>query len=101
MYQFHIFICENERPEGHPRGSCARKGSPDLTAVFKSELAKRNLKGTVRANKSGCLDFCEKGPVVVVYPEGIWYSPLSEEDVREIVASHIDQGVVVSRLLMK
>ncbi|MBN8705154.1 MAG: (2Fe-2S) ferredoxin domain-containing protein [Bacteroidetes bacterium] len=101
MYKHHIFICENERPADNPRGSCAAKGSVELTATFKAELAKRKLKGIVRSNKSGCLDFCEKGPVVVIYPEAVWYSPKTIGDVVEIVESHIDNGIIVDRLLMK
>jgi len=56
--------------------------------------------GGVRVNASGCLDRCEDGPTVVVYPEGVWYSYVDEEDVREIVESHLARGEVVERLLM-
>ena len=100
-YQHHIFICENERPEGHPRGCCLNKNAVELRETFKKEVAERGLKKTVRANKSGCLDYCEKGPVVVIYPEGVWYSPKNAEDVKEIMDKHISGGEVVERLLIK
>lgn len=100
-YKHHIFICENEREPGHPRGCCFEKGSPALRVAFKQEIAKRGLKGVVRANKSGCMDYCEKGPTVVIYPEGVWYSPKNVDDVKEIMSKHIDNGEIVDRLLIK
>jgi (2Fe-2S) ferredoxin len=58
------------------------------------------LKGVVRANKAGCLDYCAQGPTVVVYPEGVWYRVRSEADVKEIMERHIMKGEVVDRLLI-
>ena len=68
---------------------------------FKKELAARGLKGQVRANKAGCLDQCEHGPTVVVYPEAIWYGGVSHEDVAEIVESHLLHDIPVARLQLK
>lgn len=99
-YRHHIFVCENLREPGHPRGSCAEKGSPDMRAALNSEIASRNLKGIIRANKAGCLDYCEQGPCMVIYPEGVWYAPRTAADIKEIMSSHIDEGKVVSRLLL-
>ena len=79
----HLFICCNRREPGHPRGSCDPTGSE-----------------SVRANKAGCLDQCEKGPSVVVYPENVWYGRVTEADVNEIVEEHIIGGTPVQRLLM-
>jgi (2Fe-2S) ferredoxin len=94
----HIFICGNQRPEGHPRGCCDPAGTAELQRAFKAQLDLRGLKSTVRANKSGCLDQCEHGPTVVVYPEGIWYGHVKSSDVEEIVESHIVGNRPVERL---
>ena len=95
----HIFICTNQREEGHPRGCCNPTGEGELQRLFKVKLAQRGLKN-VRANKSGCLDQCELGPTVVVYPEAVWYGGVKPEDVDEIIESHIVQGRPVERLII-
>ena len=99
-FERHIFICTNQRPEGHPRGCCSPSGEGDLHRLFKMKLAQRGIKGTVRANKSGCLDQCEIGPTVVVYPEAVWYGHVTPEDVDEIIDSHIIGGRPVERLII-
>jgi (2Fe-2S) ferredoxin len=104
-FKHHIFICENLRAEGDPKGSCARKGSPAIKAAMKDEIKKRTIsgeleKGSVRANQAGCLDACEFGPSIVVYPEDIWYGGVRPEDVAEIVESHLIGGKPVERLLI-
>lgn len=100
-YSRHIFICTNLRPADDPKGSCAQKGSEEIRSLFKKELHQRGLKAIVRANKSGCLDVCEHGPNVVIYPEGVWYSHVTTADVVEIIEKHIMKGEVVERLLLK
>jgi (2Fe-2S) ferredoxin len=95
----HLFICCNRREPGHPRGSCDPTGSEALQKAFKKALAERGVR-RVRANKSGCLDQCEKGPSVVVYPDNVWYGKVTEADVAEIVEQHIIGGTPVQRLLM-
>src|SRR5262245_30968 len=97
-FRHHLFICTNTRPAGHPRGSCNPDGSAALRERFKSEVKRRNLKGTVRANAAGCLDQCEHGPNVVVYPEGVWYGGVQLTDVDEIIESHLIGGRPVERL---
>ncbi len=87
----------NQREEGHPRGSCDPSGQGELQRLFKTKLGKRGL-NLVRANKSGCLDQCELGPTVVVYPEAVWYGHVQPEDVDEIIESHIVNGQPVERL---
>src|SRR5688500_4352709 len=94
----HIFVCTNERPAGHPRGCCKAKNSEDLIPLFKQELSKVGLGMQARAQKAGCLDTCEYGPTVVIYPEGIWYGKVTPEDVPEIVKSHLIEGKPVERL---
>ena len=94
----HIFICGNQRPEGHPRGSCDPSGSGELQREFKKQLSAAGAHALVRANKSGCLDQCEHGPTVVVYPEGVWYGNVRLSNVAEIVSGHIIGGCPVDRL---
>lgn len=96
--KFHIFICTNERIAGHPRGCCKEKGSEELVQLFKLEIAKAGLAPVTRAQRAGCLDTCELGPSVVVYPEGVWYGQVRPEDVSEIVQSHLLKGKPVERL---
>jgi len=99
-FERHIFVCTNRRPDDHPKGCCAAKGSEEVRALFKEELEKRGLKGRVRANAAGCLDQCAFGITVVVYPEAVWYARVKPEDVREIVDEHIIGGRPVERLRM-
>ena len=96
----HIFVCTNQREAGHPRGCCDPQAKAELQGAFKSKLAQRGLKATVRANKAGCLDQCEHGPNVVVYPEQVWYGHVTMADVDEIIDSHIVGGKPVERLLL-
>jgi (2Fe-2S) ferredoxin len=97
-YERHIFICVNQRMEGHPRGSCDPTCEGALQKHFKKALGQHGLAGRVRANKAGCLDQCEHGPTVVVYPDTVWYGNVEPSDVDEIVTSHIVGGKPVERL---
>jgi (2Fe-2S) ferredoxin len=99
-FQRHIFVCINERAADHPRGCCKLKGGPQVRDRFKKELTKRGIKGQVRANKAGCLDQCEHGITVVVYPEQVWYGGVTTSDVAEIVDRHIVGGEYVTRLML-
>jgi (2Fe-2S) ferredoxin len=98
-YEFHIFVCTNRRPDGHKEGCCASKGGEDLRNYFKRRAKELGLTGS-RINGAGCLGRCSLGPALVIYPEGIWYSPKNESDIDEILDSHIQQGKHVERLLM-
>jgi (2Fe-2S) ferredoxin len=97
-FEQHIFICCNTREPGHPRGSCDPDADGGLQKAFKKALAERGLNRRVRANKSGCLDQCEHGPTVVVYPDAVWYGFVREDDIDEIIDSHIVGGTPVARL---
>ena len=99
-FERHVFVCTNRRPPGHPKGCCAEKGSEEVREVLKAELHRRGLKGKVRANTSGCLDACEFGVSMVIYPEGIWYGGVKKEDVNEIIEKTILNGEVIDRLLI-
>ena len=97
-FEKHIFICGNQRPPGHPRGCCDPEGKAALQKLFKEKLKERGLKGRVRANQSGCLDQCEHGPTVVVYPEAVWYGSVTPQDAASIVEEHLVGGRPVERL---
>lgn len=97
FFDAHIFICCNRRPDGHRRGSCAAKGSEDLRQYMKLRAKELGL-SRVRVNQSGCLDRCELGPALVIYPEGVWYSPKTREDVDAILQAHVVAGGRVARL---
>jgi (2Fe-2S) ferredoxin len=100
-YEHHIFVCENYRDPSDPRGCCSAKGSKEIRAALKKEIKHRGLKGKVRANAAGCLDECQHGPVIVIYPEAVWYKNVSIDDVDEIIESHIIHNQPVARLLLK
>jgi (2Fe-2S) ferredoxin len=99
-FQRHVFVCTNERAADHPRGSCKAKGGVEVRDLLKAELTKRGLSKVIRANTAGCLDQCEHGISVVVYPEQVWYGNVTAADVGELVETHLVGGECVKRLLM-
>lgn len=97
-FERHVFVCTNVRPAGAPRPSCTTDGKSEVHTQL-SQLAKAaGLGATVRINKSGCLDQCEHGPTVVVYPDAVWYGGVKPEDAAEIVEEHLVHGRPVERL---
>lgn len=100
-FEKHIFVCENKRPDGHPRGCCAEKNGPEVRELFKERIKELRLNTFVRANAAGCLDSCENGVTVVVYPEQIWYGKVTIDDVEEIIQEHIVKNIPVKRLQIK
>lgn len=96
-YDKHLFICTNQRSEG-TRPSCGQDHGMALVAAFKKAINDKRLDFPVRAQKAGCLDICEQGPSVVVYPEGVFYGNVQPGDVEEIVNEHIVGGRPVERL---
>ncbi|HZM14537.1 MAG TPA: (2Fe-2S) ferredoxin domain-containing protein [Candidatus Krumholzibacteria bacterium] len=101
QFERHLFVCENERAEGHPRGCCSAKGSREVRARLKRLIHEHGLAGRVRANQAGCLDQCERGITIVVYPEGVWYGGVTLADVDEIFERHVLRGEVVERLRLR
>jgi len=95
-FQHHVFFCTNRRPDGHPRGCCAAKGSEELRDYAKKRAQNLGLAG-VRINAAGCLDRCEHGPCVVIYPEGVWYKVETRADVDAILETHVRDGKRVVR----
>lgn len=92
-YERHIFVCENVREAG-PRESCGPKGSGELRDYLKSSVKKSCPGRRIRVNKAGCLDRCEEGPTVVVYPEGRWFRLESKADVDRFVAAYLKNDSV-------
>jgi (2Fe-2S) ferredoxin len=100
FFQNHVFVCTNRRAEGHEKGSCAQKGSEQLRNYMKEKAGALKIPKT-RINTAGCLDRCEYGPVFVIYPQGTWYSVKTREDVDEILQTHLIEGRIVERLLIR
>ena len=100
VYDKHIFICINERELENRKKSCGKYGN-DIRLVFKEQLKKNNLKIKIRVNKSGCLSLCSIGPIVVIYPDGIWYTRVSHLDVPEIINTSIVGDGIIERLVYK
>jgi (2Fe-2S) ferredoxin len=99
-YEAHVFCCTNRRPAGHPRGCCAEKDGEALRDHMKSRAKALGLKN-VRINNALCLDRCELGPTMVIYPEGVWYACKTKEDVDEVLEKHLVQGGRVERLMLQ
>lgn len=105
FYARHIFMCTNVRPEGHPRGCCTARaaagGGVEKLRAYMREKARAAGVENIRPNTSGCLDRCEFGPNMVIYPEGVWYHYETTEDVDEIVQKHLVEGGRVERLMLQ
>ncbi len=99
-FKYHVFFCCNQRPEGET--CCNSHGATEVQTYAKERIAALNLKGEgkVRINKAGCLDRCDDGPVLVVYPEAVWYTYVDNEDVEEIIQEHLINGRIVERLVL-
>jgi (2Fe-2S) ferredoxin len=98
-FKRHVFACYTQRPPGHPRGSCGALGAQPLWDRLGRKIESEHL-AEVGFTPSGCLGFCSAGPLMVVYPEGVWYRPKTSEDIDEIVETHLKQGKLVERLVM-
>jgi (2Fe-2S) ferredoxin len=96
-FRFYVFVCDQQKPEGVP--CCSAKGSGKVLDELRREINARGPEDEVQITTCGSLGLCEHGPNLIVYPEGIWYSGLTPEDVREIIQSHFQEGVPVERLV--
>lgn len=101
IYDKHIFICVNQRAEGAPRRSCGEAHGMEIVDAFKKKLKELNLPIKLRAQKAGCLDICDFGQTVVIYPEGVFYVGVELTDVDEIIHEHIINNRVVERLKLE
>ena len=97
-FERHVFVCENERDPDNPKGCCAARGGREIRHKLKLLAFESGLKGRVRINGAGCLGHCARGATVVVYPEGVWYGKVGEDDVEEIFREHVLGGRPVERL---
>ena len=102
-FQRHIFTCIHRRDpdaKGGARACCAARGSEEVAAELKRRLYEKGFKRVVRANKAGCLDQCERGVTMVVYPEAVWYGGVTVDDLDEIIERHVERGEIVERLVI-
>ena len=98
FFKHHVFFCCNQRDGG--KACCNDYGASDIRDYAKNRVKELGLSGNgkVRVNMAGCLDRCELGPVLVVYPEETWYTYVDREDIDEIISEHLQNGRVVERL---
>ena len=95
---YHILVCTNQRPAGHPRGSCGEADAQAVMEKFDMGIESKGLFGKAIVTSTSCMGPCSVGPAVVIYPDGVWYSKVKPEDVDEILDQHIGQGKKVERL---
>ena len=85
QYKYHVFVCTSG-------STCPMQGSMEVHAALKKGVAAAGLKGVVRVNHAGCMNQCGHGPMVVVYPEDVWYAGVDEHMARRIVQEHLVGG---------
>ena len=97
-YKHHVFFCCNQRAPGET--CCNNHGAQAMRDYAKKQVRAMGLsgKGQVRINQAGCLDRCDEGPVLVIYPEEVWYSYVDSSDIDEIIEEHLKNGRIVERL---
>jgi len=100
LYRRHIFACHTQRPPQHPRGSCGAAGAQPLWDRLGKKVEELGLGADVGFTASGCLGFCSAGPLMVIYPEGVWYNPKSEADIDLIVDTHLRQDRLADDLVV-
>ena len=93
----HVFICTSSRMTGQQKGFCNTKGAVDLVNAFMEAIEEADLEGIFVSN-TGCFGLCEQGPVVVIYPDNVWYGSVTPDDVEAIMEEHIEGGGIVTRL---
>jgi len=98
--KYHIFVCTSSRPNGQQKGFCHSKAGVEVMSRFMEEIEERDIGGEVFLSNTGCFGICEKGPVVVVYPDNVWYGSVTSDDVTEILDQHIEGGTAVARLVL-
>ena len=96
-----VLVCLNERPEGHPKGSCSQMGGSEIFSRFKEILEEKGLNEKIRIIKTGCMGVCYEGPVVAVFPDNCWYGGVTPTDVRELIDNHLIEGEAIEGQLLK
>lgn len=98
--KYHVFICTSCRVNGQQKGLCFSKSSVDIVQRFMEAIEDNDLSSEVMVTNTGCFGICDKGPVAVVYPEGVWYGGLTEDSVEKIVEQHLLQGIEVEEYMI-
>ncbi len=99
-YKMHVFACNYQRPPMHPKGSCGENGALPLLAQLKKTIEATGFNAEIGFTETGCMDACAAWPLMVIYPEGVWYSPQSPKDIEKIVETHlIGQKLVEERVV--
>ena len=98
--KYHILVCTNSRPPGHPRGSCGEKGAQDVLMKFFAEMETRGLFGEAIVTGTTCVGPCQMGTTVIVYPDAVWYGNVTPAQVPMIMEQHIQKGKPVEALIM-
>jgi (2Fe-2S) ferredoxin len=96
----HIFVCTSSRANGQQKGICQTKAGLEVLARFQEEIEERGIGGEVFLTSTGCFGICDNGPVVVVYPDNVWYASVTADDVPEIIESHVEGGTPLERLAL-
>ena len=99
-YNKHVFVCSNQKAPG--KICCANTGGEPFFDYMKTRLKTLDLHGAgkIRMSQSGCLGRCKRGPCLVIYPEGVWYRYASQDDLDDIIQTHLIDNGVVERLLI-
>jgi (2Fe-2S) ferredoxin len=101
FYSKHVFFCENQRPAGED--SCNNHNAKAARDYVKNRVKMLGIstqQNCIRINSAGCLGRCDLGPVLVIYPEAIWYTYIDQTDLDEIIDEHLTHGRVVERLIV-
>jgi len=96
--KFHFFVCTSSKAAGEPKGFCCSKNSSALVQKFVEVIDENGFSSEAMVTNTGCFGICDKGPIVAVYPQGVWYGNVTPADVEEIVLSHFDKGEALARL---
>lgn len=95
--EYHIFVCNSFRMKGEPQGVCNKNGAPNLLEYLATEITDRGLDAQV--SSCGCLQVCDRGPAMVIYPQGYWYGEMTEDKIDEVLDALEDGGAVDDYLI--
>ncbi len=98
--KYHIFVCTSCRTNGTQKGFCHQKDSVKIVEELMMEIEDRDLSGDCMVTNTGCFGICSRGPIMVVYPEGVWYGGLTTDAIAEIAESHFENGEVVEKYVI-
>lgn len=100
IYDKHIFVCTNQRAPGSAKRSCGEATGLEIVDCIKRELKEKGITGKFRIQKSGCLDVCDHGPALVVYPQGTFYKTIDVKDIPELVQKEFVEDTRLERLVL-